>query len=352
MRNFVASMLLMLWQASAAAQLTIPDVVQPYAKIVAGCDCIIPQGAEVTFDWSFSSNVQYEVSENTYRAYLWAPPGDHQAEVLVVIKHYKELWVLEVDPQDPQNKDKWKVVQKKVLDAVDWQRYSKRFKVGGQPGPGPGPGPGPEPPPPGPDPPPGPGPTDPLAKKVHEWLAAVPRQYYSKDKVMKFANVYASVASRAVATSDVQNLEGFLTMTKTENAKVVNNDPAEVEAWRQPFFVPLGKETQAMYQARNLTPNNVKGIADLWQEIAKAMKAAVASGGSETSTNDLLAEAPLTQPPQPVITQAAMAERDLWLEQMYNIRQKLWELDPDLLHQLREEELHNLSRAAAQARNR
>jgi hypothetical protein len=349
---------LLLLQATALGQLTIPDVVKPYAKIVAGCDCIIPEGADVTFDWSFSQFVDYEVSKDTYKAYLWAPPGDHEADVLVVIREYKEILTLKVDPLDPNNRDKWTLVTTRILNAVDWQRFSKRFKISGTPGPGPVPGP--DPPPPGPDPTPGPGPTptDPLAKKIHGWLAAVPRQYYTKEKVLKFADVYSSVASRAVATSDVQNIEAFLNITKLDNAKVVNNDPIEAEAWRVPFFVPLGKETKALYDSRALQPNDVRGIAQLWNDISKALKAAVASGDKATSDFDLLAEVPLPQAPptqitptrvqQPPISQAEVADLQLWKDQLIEIRQRLLEVEPNQLHQLTEEERQRISRAGQQ----
>jgi hypothetical protein len=256
----------------AYGQLTIPDVVKPYDKIVAGCNCIIPQGGEATFEWSFDKNSQYEISKDGFFAYIWAPPGDHETEVLVIIRTYKELLTVVPDPNDPNNRDKWVLRPIKVLDAIDWNRYSKSFKVSGSPGPGPGPGP--EPPPPGPDPPPGPGPTDPYAKLVNGWLKNVPANYYTKDKVIAFANNFTSVAARATATNEIQNIEGFLQATKLAHGATINYDPAEADAWRIPLFDPLAKELQAQYKARNLAPNDKVGIAKLWNETAAALKAA------------------------------------------------------------------------------
>jgi hypothetical protein len=274
MKRILVVVLLFLWQPLAIGQLLIPDVVKPYDKIVAGCECIIPQNGEASFEWTFDKDSQYEISHDGFKAYVWSPPGAHSAEVLVVIKTYKDIFTVIVDPADPENHDKWKLQKTRVLDAVDWNHYVKKFQVSGSPGPDPGPVPPPPgPAPPGPGPAPTPSPSDPLAKQIQVWLKAVPTQYYTKDKVNAFANVYSSVASRAVATSDVPNLESFLTLTKTGNAAVVNNDPAEAEAWRTPFFVPLGKEIQTMYTTRNLQPTDVKGIAQLWNDVAAAIKA-------------------------------------------------------------------------------
>lgn len=254
--------------STAFGQLMIPDVVKPYDKIVAGCNCIIPANGEAAFEWTFSQNLQSEVNAENTKAYLWGPPGIHSVAVFVVIRTYKDVFTVEADPKDPTNKDKWVLKKIKVLDDVDWNHYDKTFTISGTPGPGPGP----DPPPPGPIPP-GPGPTDDFAKKIFTWLKVVPANYYTKAKVEAFANNYASIASRAVATNDIQNLEGFLQATKLANAATINNDPAEADAWRIALFEPLGKELSAMYKARNLQPTDKAGIGKLWTDTATALKA-------------------------------------------------------------------------------
>jgi hypothetical protein len=268
MKSVLAVVLGMLC-SSAFAQLTIPDTVKPYDKIVAGCNCIIPANGEASFEWTFSKSLQSEVNSDNTKAYLWGPPGTHSVSVFVVIRTYKIVLTVEPDEKDPSNKDKWVLKKTKVLNDVEWNHYDKTFTISGTPGPGPGP----EPPPPGPGPP-GPGPTDEYAKKVFTWLKLVPTNYYTKAKVESFANNYSSIAARAVATNDIQNLEGFLQATKLANANTINNDPSEADAWRLVLFEPLGKELSSLYKARNLQPNDKVGIGKLWQDTAAALKAA------------------------------------------------------------------------------
>jgi len=272
--------------ATAFAQITIPDKVEPYQPIIGGCNCIIPTNGKAQFMWRTDDKSKSVTSEpDGTKIYIWAPPGSHYCEVTVLTTISKKVLTLIVDPKDPNNKDKWKVEEVEVVDKFDIQRYEKNYMVGVSPVPGPDP-----PVPPGPGPGPGPTPVPPsdeFAAKVYTWLKAIPAASYSKDKANKIADNYTAVAAQAVATTG-WNLDAFVNTTKTKNRDTLT--PEETVAWSAPFFVPLAQEQAALFNARKLTTTDVAGLAQLWKDTAAAIKAATAA----TSMPGVKLNAPMT----------------------------------------------------------
>jgi hypothetical protein len=250
-------------------QLTVPDVVAPYEPIVIGCNCIVPENGEASFIWSVDSKSKFRgvPEEAPVRIHVWAPPGAHSAEAVVIVKTFQEFTILIADPADSS-----KTITKKVKLPVnfDIQRYSKSYVVGT---PGPGPAPGPDPPP---DPSPGPGPgppppADPFAAEVRKWLKAVPPSSYSIVGAMAIADNYQAVASEAVATQANFDILAFSAKTKEKNHATLS--VTGVQPWVEPFFRPLAQYQSKLAEQRGIDIyKDEAGLARIWSETAKAIK--------------------------------------------------------------------------------
>ena len=112
----VLAVLLILWSLPVFGQITVPDRVDPYQPIVAGCNCIIPAGGKAQFMWSADKASKYITSDDGFKLYIWAPPGRHSVDVVVLIQTMRKVWIIIPDPADPQNKDKWKLQEIEVND--------------------------------------------------------------------------------------------------------------------------------------------------------------------------------------------------------------------------------------------
>lgn len=264
--------LLLLMPSIALGQITIPDKVAPYDPIVAGCNCIVPQGGKPTFMWSWDKASKVIQSDDTFKLYIWAPPGAHSVDAVVLVQIFKDVQIVVPDPNNPSDTSKWTLKTIQVIDSVDFQHYSKEYIVGDSPTPVPVP-PGPTPPgptPPGPTPP-GPTPTDDFSKQAQAWLKAVPAASYKKETATAIADNFQATASQAVATSG-WNLNAFVTDTKNRNRATLT--PAELAAWGTPFFQPLAQYQAKLFNDRKLTETDVAGIAKIWKETSDAIRAA------------------------------------------------------------------------------
>jgi len=266
MRSLV--LLLCLWEVPATAQINVPDHLDPYQPIVAGCQCIVPQNGKAQFMWEADGNSKYIPSDDGTKLYIWAPPGNHSVNVLVIVQSFKDVQVVVVDPADPNNKDKWTFKTISVVDSFDVQRYSKNYTVGDTPPPGPTPGPTPNP---TPTPTPTPTPDD-FTALAQKWLKDIPPASYSKDLALAIADNYSSVASQAVATSG-WDLNAFVSHTKALNTAKLS-DPQKLQDWLNHFFVPLAQYQQTQFDARHLQPTDTAGLAQLWRDKAAAIKGA------------------------------------------------------------------------------
>jgi hypothetical protein len=261
MKGTVA-LLLCLLPGVAMAQLTVPDVVAPYEPIVIGCNCIIPEGGEADFHWTVDSKSKYVgvPADKPTKLHVWAPPGPHSVEALVIVKTFQSFTIL-------VNKDTGETREVRLPVNFDIQRYSKSYTVGDKPLP-------PDNPdnPDNPDPPPPPPITDPFAKEVQNWLAAVPNEIYAHSLALAIADNYQAVASEAVATQTMYDILAFVAKTKEKNQQTLG---ANIARWVPPFFQPLAVYQDKLAKERGIDIyRDEAGLAKLWRETADAIRKA------------------------------------------------------------------------------
>ena len=249
------------------AQLTVPDLVPPYEPIIVGCNCIVPENGVAQFMWRTDQLSKYREVENGTKLHVWAAPGPHYAEAIVIVRTFAEFTIQVADPKDPTKM----ILQKmKLPTSFNIQRYDKNYTVGTIPVP---PGPGPNPP--GPNPP-GPTPSDPFVAEILKAIQATPT--YDSAKMKMIADTYDGVAGAAVATTSVPNLDAFNILTKAAISEKIG--VATVAAWSESFFKPMGVLLSQEFAKRALKVNDVPGIAKLWRDYAAAVRAAMTIKGN------------------------------------------------------------------------
>jgi hypothetical protein len=264
--------LLGLCPSVATAQIVMPDNIDPYRKIVAGCDCIVPKDGLVQIRWRVDPQSESAIKpavgeERVDKLHIWAPPGNHWVQALVIVTTMQEIRAEVTDTQGNKS-----IQTIKVPSGFQFFDYDKNFTVG-KPGPGPAPGPDP---PPGPDPDPGPGPTptDPFALEIYKMFIRVNEaNLFSKPKFEKLADAFEAVASEAVATPAVFNATAFTNRTKDEYKKIFTLD--EITKLGPIFSQPLAQYQLKVFQERGGSANDEKALALLWQDTATAMRTAV-----------------------------------------------------------------------------
>ena len=254
------------------AQLTVPDLVPPYEPIICGCDCIIPANGVAQFMWRTDNLSKYREVENGTKLHVWAAPGPHYVEAIVIVQTFAEFTIQVADPKDPTKTILQKV---KLPTSFNIQRYDKNYTVGVIPVP---PGPGPNPPGPGPVP----TPSDPFVAEILKAIQATPT--YDSAKIKMVADAYEGIAGAAVATTSVPNIDAFNILTKSLISEKVGT--TTVAAWSTTFFKPMGELLSAEYKKRNLQANDVAGIAKLWRDYAVAIRAAMTSKGSVKASKE------------------------------------------------------------------
>jgi hypothetical protein len=264
MKN-ILSILFCLLCIPAFAQLNIPDRVDPYDPIVAGCQCILPENGEAQFRWKLDEHCKGITSADGKQMYIWSPPGTHEISCFVTTELYQYIDVWVPDPNAPDDVTKAKRQKIKILLSFDTQEYSKTFTVG--------PAPPPTPPTP-PTPPVPPSPDGDFAQAALSWMKAIPSSSFNKDKMGKVADSYTAVAAQAAATTG-WTLQAFNSATKDKVAQVLTS--TDIAAWRDPFFLPLADKQASIFNDRKLSTTDVPGIVKLWNETATAIKSALAS---------------------------------------------------------------------------
>lgn len=235
---------------------------QPYEPIVVGCECVVPDGAEVRYMWRISPAAHLEQGATESVAHIWAPPGAHWVDTTVVAQVYRTITVLIPDPDNPKDIEKAKLQQVKILESFDVQRYERRFRVAG------GPQPDPDNPQPDPD---NPDPLDGFAGQCRKWMQAVPG--YSKDSALKIADNYATVASQGSdpARSQGWDLSAFVAATKDRNHQTLGTEA--IANWTE-FFRALATYQANLAKERGIGTKDRAKLAELWDETAKAVRAA------------------------------------------------------------------------------
>lgn len=277
LRSFVGSLLgILLIAASVQAQITIPDVIPPHEPIVAGCNCTVPKGATVLFMWRTDAASRSILSEKGDQIYVWAPPGEHFVEAIVIVQTFKTLKVLVPDPDDPNKPPKTETL--KIQDTIDVQRYDKTYRVSGTVPPGPNP-PGPNPP--GPNPPPTPTPIlPPLGKVAYE--GAIKVEATARAKATELAANHESVAARLAAggfsgADEQAQLEAAgAELTKLNRATC--SAPGVRDAWL-PTFTSL---KEALDKEGTATKEQ---YITAWNDIAKGLRAVQVQAAAQALLN-------------------------------------------------------------------
>jgi len=336
MRSVVFALLCLL-PGVASAQIIMPDVIEPYKKIKAGCDCIIPEGGSLQILWKADAATQIEAVRDGLECFAWAPPGPHWLDAVVITYTNQKVFV--PDPQFPEDLSKAKVQIIKIIDPLNGvQRFDRAFLVKER-------GPGPSTPTATMSvtpsaigvgqsatlswattnatsatlnteavaltgtkvvspvagthtyslvasngvegvtasanltvtstPPPPPPPSDPFAAKAQEWLKAVPASAYTKAKALGIADNYAAVAAQAVATQDLYDVLAFSTQTKTKNSETVGGATELVNNWTPALFRPLAIYQDALAKERKIDIyRDEAGLAQIWRETAEALRKA------------------------------------------------------------------------------
>lgn len=227
----------------AMAQINLPEEVNPFEPITAGCQCIVPEGAEVKYTWSISGDGASLIPVNGgANVHIWAEPGQYKLMSTVVWMKFNVVTVtIDGAPQEL-----------KVMEAWDLQQFETKFKVV-TPGPSPGPDPGPNPPvPPGPE-------------GVAAAIAKAYQDAGSPAGAEKVAKAYADVAESAQSRLDVYKPAIMVDEVKTTVASSLS--PTELAAWVR--FWPKLNEIIA---AQKLDSDDTVGFIELFREVAKGLR--------------------------------------------------------------------------------
>lgn len=274
-----SSLLLLIVPCVLYGQITVPDEIAPHEPIIAGCNCILPQGGIAEFIWRTDQLSKSAPVENGTKLHVWAGPGSHYIETIVIA--YREMMVFVPDPQFPN--DPAKAKPEKIRVYINMQRFDKTYKVTGTPTPPP---PGPDPPPP-PPPPPGPTPAGfagEVAKMLSALKAASPSAY-SKAKALRVGGTFASVAAQAVATQDKYDIIAFVSATKANNESII--PIAERAVWSTHVLAPIAKYQDNLAKMRGIDIfNDEAGLAKIWVETAEAMTEAANSVGANLKVEE------------------------------------------------------------------
>ena len=130
MRRALLAALLLLgsWNLSHA-QINLPKEVNGWQPIIVGCNCVVPEGSEVTISWALTSeDPEGEASlvptdSTGNKGHIWGTPGFHNLSATVVWLHFE---ILDVKLADGTTK--------KIKNLLNWdtQVYDHRFEIKGK----------------------------------------------------------------------------------------------------------------------------------------------------------------------------------------------------------------------------
>lgn len=254
------------------AQLVVsPELSAPHTPIFVALAAPVEPNTTVKTIWTSDLPQSSYVDLGDNRLAVWAPPGEHFFEVLVVAQSFEEIDVFKPNPDDPKNLDKGTWEKRRVSKDFSINKYREKFTVTGvvpNPTPGPDPTPGP-----GPTPTPGPTPGG-LAGEVQAVLKSMPTGVYDKAKALDIADNYITVGSQGSdpARSGGWTLATFGSETKRLNADTLGSEG--VAAWGTPFFLPAAKMIAKLSTDRGIGDRDIQKMAALWTEFGEALKAA------------------------------------------------------------------------------
>jgi len=242
---------------TAAAQITIPDTVERDRPMVAGCDCIIPEGSEVSFSWGLEKSSPDSVAEfiqvSDSTIHIWAGPGTFKLTTDIVWVQFEEF---EITLDDG--------TKKKIRSLLDWghSKYQRSFTVKGSIAPDPDPEPGPEP---GPDPDPVNVPSDEwdLGKTIYTEAMKIPAAPRAKAK--ELADNFDAISGRIAAGGFGDGGKPAAMKELADVNKVTLG--GDKGAW-DPALTELNR---TMIERR--VPTTLKATADAFTYIARGLRA-------------------------------------------------------------------------------
>lgn len=225
--------------SNVQAQITVPDRVDPHTPIVAGCNCVTPEGSEVKIQWTISDGAHLIPVGNS--AHVWAPPGTYEISTSVVWMQFEEIEVKVGDG-----------TKRKIRSLLAWdlQTFEKTFTVGPDPGPNPNPGPNPGP--------------NPSPTGFEAQILAALQAIGNPDSRKKVAKIYSEVAEKANTRRDVYKPALMVDEAKTRVASELT--PAELQTWRN--FWP--KMNEAM-RGRQMEEDDTDAFITAFRELSQIL---------------------------------------------------------------------------------
>lgn len=128
-------LLMCLWTATSRAdeaRIVVPETTAPFRPIVARIAVPNDPYSQVVTAWSADPDTSFRPVrvDAADELDVWATPGAHWLECIVVINRYEDQTVLVPDEQEPANVAKYKSKTLRVLLGTDVKKYRQPFTVG------------------------------------------------------------------------------------------------------------------------------------------------------------------------------------------------------------------------------
>lgn len=204
---------LLLWLLTCTAcfaQVNVPATVKPFEPIIATCDAPADDLTESKIFWEVSANVRF--IDLGGALHIWAPPGTHTLEAIVITDVYQERTVFVPDEESPNDITKAKLEKIRFKISSQVERYKATFTVTGD-----------VPLPPGPNPPLPPGPDvipsdefGDLGRQINQWANEL-----ALSKRSNVSNNYRIAADRLSGrtTPILPTIDAAIDWLKSENGK-------------------------------------------------------------------------------------------------------------------------------------
>lgn len=212
-------------------QITINESYEPHEPIVAGCSCVIPENCDVQLHWTVDEGSA--AIEAGKQVFIWAPPGKHFVNLLIVKQYYEFIDVFVPNPDNPTDPTKAILKKVKVSKGFETEKFERGYVVSGEPDPDPNPDP---------DPDPSPTPSD--WSKIAD-LAP------DKSKLQMVAGNYSSIGSQMSDPARNGNYPNYSACSDAVQAKHRDVLGASFGQWGS-FFSELAKWQVEQIRKRNI----------------------------------------------------------------------------------------------------
>ena len=240
MRTLIACLVL---ASTCFGQITLNDTYKPHEPIVAGCSCVIPENCDVQLHWTVDENSA--AIEAGKQVYIWAPPGKHFVNLLIVKQYFEHIDVFVPNPDSPTDPTKAILKKVKVSKGFETERFERGYVVSGEPAPGPDPDPEP-------DPEPKPTPSD---------LSKIADLAPDKTKLKLVAGNYASIGSQMSDPARNGNFPNYSSCSDAVQAMHRDVLGGSFGQWGS-FFSALAKWQVEQIKARDINVSSSLSSSD------------------------------------------------------------------------------------------